>query len=397
MISLGQPYFLYCISGETLQFIFRKPPEITLRIVNIRGGREKENSYTFAGTQLKNILGDAYKVDLINNTIQALLGKQQLHKTYADLCVESVISQLQVSTFRVNIFTQDYEDHLQQRLTEVIKNHLGDKYMFNLSVEWRPINLLPFGGSCHFGQTPPPNKDTHVAESFVSLPETQFSTWLGYIDTFIQETILNDPEFQDFQQMLQDLDESKIRENLTRLVTNLVNATLFDGFTISTLSEPQPGIIAKAIDYVFDKIQNSLEDIFDNALGQVQSMLGKFGDGGLLNMSFCKNIETVLFNAVAENLSSFIPGFNITDVDGDGIDFKDVISSIKIFVVTWARELIFPLLQGYINQFVDYLMTLLDPLLEPLDQLQHQLDGFFNGQMNVLRAKIRLTIWEVRS
>lgn len=326
--------------------------------------RDDRFEYTFAGTQINSILGGLNDDgSIIHSIIDTVLGREMHHKTYGDLLSESLASQLKFFDYRINIFTEDYDEQLKNEITNLLEDHLGDKYDFNLTVKWHPIMGLPFGGDVYIGDEPPDN--THVAKSYLSMPDTVFSNWWKTIESYIQDEInaivYNSTTFNDV---------------LKSLLNTLINNTLFDGFNDPATGEIVfDSILNVSIDYVFYKIHS----VFDETIGMITESVGNFGI----------DFDNELYGLLIGNIKD-IPG-----VGGIGDTVNGAIDDLKNHVSEYSKDFLHGILDGYINCFVEGVVNSINSVVD-LDLLNQQIIDFFTKHVNVLRSDIKLTIWEVR-
>lgn len=344
-------------------------------LIMLMTSRSDDFGYTLAGQQIKeaaNISIDyasSSSNDIIENLIKTFLGREQKHKTYSDLCVENLVSQLNVFGNRINIFTSDFDIKLKEELNKVLEGYLGEKYRFNLVTRWRPILGVDFGGSMKIGSTPPDT--THVAMTYACLPSTYFSNWFEYVDDFVRETIDNVTSFAS--------DDDILKEQIKNLTTNLIEKIVLYGF------KNESGIIEKSIDYVFSKVEGGIESILGDSSKMLLEPLEKVSSG----------VSSKLTGKFFEIISS-TTGLNITDQNSDGeIDCREALFSLKGFVVDEVEEMLGDVFDGYLNPFVDFIVETLN-ITTQINEFKQNIIDFIKDHINPLRAEFVLTIWEVR-
>jgi len=382
-------------------------------VITLLTSRVDSFEYTFAGTQLDAVFGPLRDNDFINGTISTYLGKEILHKTYADLCADNLVSQLNVFGFRVNIFLEDYYQRLNDTVTQLLNDYLGEKYRFNLTMRWQPVLGLPFGGNLEIGPRPP-QENTHVAKTKVSLPETTLSDWIEYAETFVHDTMQNlTTEWNNLTGALQEWNVtgndsiitenlSFLSENLTMLINKTIDGIIFDGFHIA--GKNHTGVLNATIKYVFGKINDSLGPLLDGAWDRINQFTAPFDT----NFSLIGNpLDLLLNSTICDNLSLVLK-----DYDGDGkpLDLDDLLTGLQLFVVSQAKTLLHSFLDTYIAQVVDQVMILITNLVTQfmdgaydvvdsfgMDGMQEVILQKLTPQFNVLRADLSLTLWEVRT
>lgn len=317
------------------------------------------------GLDLKN------KQSLFYSIVNTLLGREQLHKTYSDLCVENLISQINVFGYRINIFTENYDKILKEKITNLLNDFLGDKYNFNLSITWYPIDGIEFGGRLNFGIKPP--DDTYVAKTFVTLPNNLLSDWINKFELFLENQI------EKIKEEIKNIDNNTgIKITVTNLINNTINGFLFDGFIIGNIS--YPGLIENIFNSIFGKIINSIDIVFDESLNILDESFSVF-NFVTDYISFNESLTNFLLNII-NNVTGLV---NITDI-------SDAIFYLQKFVIKNARNIFNNNFSFYINNLIESIFIDLDSL----NQIDQKLNDFFKNRFNLLRANLVLTIWEVR-
>ena len=344
--------------------------------------------YVFAGSQIDGIASVAGvdvddKDGLYNSITTQMLGKEQVHKTYADLCVENLVSQIKIFDCRVNIFTEDYDNALKNRLSTLLNGYLGDKYKFNISVQWHPVNGISFGGELFIGHKPP-KTDTYVAKSFVTMPVTIFSEWLNDTDAFIDDQI-EDVEKYLKRNEQKEWNQSEFKEFLTDSFNCTIHGIIFDGFDIE--GKHCNGVLNASFDYFFEKIQGSLSNIFGNAMNSVNEFLDIFG----------LDLGIELDNVLSDKIKG-LSGVEIKDFNNDSvIDLDDIVQGLKKYIVDYAKNALNDTLNDLIENSVDDIVQSYDSFASVnSDEIKTSISDFYNKQINVLRAEFKLTIWEAR-
>ena len=379
MVSLSGVVLIPALQSDTAveTSIQKHREELTDEtLIMLMTSRSDDFGYTLAGQQIKeaaNISIDysnADSNDIIENLIKTFLGREQKHKTYSDLCVENLVSQLNVFGNRINIFTIDFDVKLKEELNKVLGEYLGEKYRFNLVTRWKPILGVDFGGSMEIGSTPPDT--THVAMTYASLPTTYFSDWSDVVDDYICETIDNVTSFAS------DEDDA-LKDQIENLTKNLIEKIVLYGF------KNESGIVEKSVDYVFSKVEGGIESIFGDSNKMLLDPLEKVSSG----------ITSKLTGKFFE-IISLTTGLNITDQDSDGdIDCGDALDSLKGFVVDEVEGILRDVFDGYLNPFVDFIVETLD-ITSQINEFKQNIIDFIKDHINPLRAEFVLTIWEVR-
>ncbi len=349
--------------------------------------RDDNFDYLFAGSQV-DALASSIGINisdegtLFYTITHTLLGNEQQHKTYADLCVENLASQMKVFGYRLNIFTEDYDDQLLEEMTTLLQAQLGDKYQFNLSLRWHPVVGVPFGGKLSLGPHPP--DFTYVASTSLSMPNTSFLAWWGAAEQFIdvQLSYLG-PAWSNFTL---DGNTTAFRDALEACITSTITGILFDGFDVA--GTHINSVLEESVDFVFGKIQGAIENAFTDALVMIRDSLGVFD-----SIEGYTDLSDGLTTFLLENITA-LPGIdaiiNISSVDIDG-----ALEGLKCYVVNETRAFLADMLDDAIAQVVDAILAIIEDLID-LEDVEDDVRAFFTKHVNVLRAECTLTIWEVR-
>lgn len=332
-------------------------------LLMLTSSRVEELEYTFAGKQIEALTGiDLSGDSLAASIINTILKHEPLHKTYADLIVEDLVSQIMIEGTRINIFTESFDDALNEELKVILDDFLGDRYQYQFSAKWRPVGLFSFGGDIIIGTDIPTDITTHVSRAYWSLPENFFSEWFGWLDDYI-----NNLGFDNWL----NLDESDIKNELKDLFSDIV----YNGFG------GHDSLLDTCIDYVFDAIQNSISSIFDEVLqNTVGNSLKPY-----LGFDLGEKLMGDADNGLMGSLSDFSNNINIGDPIGDALNgFKETVKD-------QAESVLSSTLDPIINSIVDSIVQATN-----VDQIIEEVNAFLKYQINVLRAEARLTIWSAR-
>ena len=345
--------------------------------------------YIFAGSQIDNIASTA-GVDvndedgLYNSITSQLLGREMTHKTYADLCVENIVTQIKILEYRINIFTEQYDQSIDEKISTLLNYYLGGRYNFNLSIKWHPMVDLPFGGQLFVGSKPP-ETDTHVSKSFITIPSNFFTNWFDDFQKYFNynlETVRQNYEMY----KIHDVTAEEFKQTIFDMLNTTYNNVFFNGFKIN--GKECNGLINKSIDFLFDKVQGSLSNILGNTMNQISEFLDVFE----ATLGF--ELDTFLIEQITS-----LTGFELIDVNHNGmIDFFDIVLCLKRYTTDVAKSFLEDKIQLQINSFIEGILLDLgfyeDTSFEDIELL---CNDFFNKRMNPLRAEFRLTIWEVFS
>ena len=338
--------------------------------------RADDFGYTLAGSQIESLTGidvdySGDDLSLVDTAVKTFLGREQKHKTYADICVENLICQLNVFGTRINIFTEDFDEELVEEITTILNEYLGEKYQFNFVIRWRPILGLEFGGDLEIGPTPPDT--THVAKSYVTLPNTYFSDWFKAVEDYIIDQVNSVTSWAN--------DSDSLKMQIKNLTFNLIENITINGFL------GYDSLIGKTVDYVFKPIEEGIGKIFGESAGMILEPLETVCPG------VTEQLESFLIGSIGS-----LAGFDMVaaDADGDGdVNISEGLDSLKGYVVDEVSGMLGSLFDGYIESFASFIVDTLD-IITQLDEFKENLVDFFKEHLNVLRAEMVLTIWEAR-
>ncbi len=357
-------------------------------LLMIMTSRVDDFDYIFAGTQMDEVasmfgMNISAEEGIYRSLTKSFLGKEQVHKRYVDLCVENLASQIKVMGCRVNIFTEDYDHKIDKKLTNLLNEFFGDKYEFNLTATWHPINGISFGGEIEIGKTPP-IKNTYIARSYVTMPNIFSSDFFDGMEEFIE---LETSNFETY--VVQHSGNETEITDAKKLYWNLLNKTvygiIFDGFEIGETK--YDSLINKSLDCIFDKIQGSLSDIFGNEFKK----LDEFFD--ISGFDLCPEIDSILIESIESKLS-----FQMDDFNQDGqVNLDDAIFGLKNYTKTQAKNEIKNILDDQIKEFVEDSFRGMKVSEEfDLENINNEISGFLNKKINPRRAEFCLTIWGAR-
>lgn len=336
--------------------------------------RADDFGYTLAGSQIEMATGidvdyASSNPDIIQTLVKTFLGREQKHKTYADLCVESLVCQVKTFGTRINIFTEDYDESLREEITTILNNYLGEKYEFRFVIRWKPIMGIDFGGDLEIGPIPP--ESTHVAKSYVTLPNTFFSDWLKGVEEYIEDEVNNVVDWAN--------DDAGLKLQIKNMTSDILEGLVVKGFN------GQPSIINKTIDYVFKPVEKGIGNIFGSSAGMFLDPV----------KAIYPDVENLLSSYLVDAIGS-VSGINMSDTDGDGfVNITEGLDSVKGHISGEVSGILSGLFDGYLDSFADYIVETIDVVLD-LEGFQDDLVNFFKDHINVLRAEIVLTVWEVR-
>ena len=105
------------------------------------------------------------------------------------------------------------------------------------------------------------------------------------------------------------------------------------------------------------------------------------------------NFSRELTDSLLTNITT-LPGIDEI-VNGNDITIDGALDSLKIYVIEQARDFLKDVLDEYMQSFIDNIMKGINSIMN-IDDIENEVLYFFTKRINVLRAEITLTIWEVR-
>jgi len=110
-----------------------------------------------------------------------------------------------------------------------------------------------------------------------------------------------------------------------------------------------------------------------------------------------------IYPDVKDQLSGFfvdaignVAGITMEDSDGDGfVNVTEGLDSVKGHIAGEVGGMLTGLFDEYLSSFADFIVETIDVILQP-DDLKAGIIGFIKDNINVLRAEMVLTVWEVR-
>lgn len=189
-------------------------------LLTILNAKIDDFKYKFAGTQLSAL----DRSSLINQTSFLIAGRENKHKTYADLCAECLASQFYIyrggDKFRLNIFTQKCDDEIKRLISSYLNKQLGDRYFYCFEAKWRPLIGMPLGGEIKVGESIPMLQSIYVEKATITMPYENIIT-REWVEKEINE------ELEKIDGDLADYDAGRINKTVfkERVKQRLFNAT----------------------------------------------------------------------------------------------------------------------------------------------------------------------------
>ncbi|WP_135606710.1 hypothetical protein [Methanococcoides sp. NM1] len=98
---------------------------------------------------------------LINDPINTMFGRQQHHRTFADMIAEDMVLTLAMDdngTSRyINPIAQEHKEKTSDVIASYLDARIGGRYDYHLQANWEPVEDYPLKNSISVGITPPYN------------------------------------------------------------------------------------------------------------------------------------------------------------------------------------------------------------------------------------------------
>jgi hypothetical protein len=289
----------------------------------------------------------------------------------------------------------------------VLTNILGEKYRYNLTAWWHPIRAVRFGGEFSIGD-PPPQTDTSVARSVLSIPyssvfqvgnRTIVLTKQSLTHQLFSEDIAfgrsSVPAIANITLILENYTNGHppydTRENATAAMREnlsvLTYGFLLQGIQNETNVTVFPGIVHLSLSMGFEHLKNITGQLLDNIFNESFGAVVRSIDG----------IFTGLNSSVDNPLSSMIlEGFNTTFhllVNGSFGSFGEMFAACEALIIEQVTGLLKTIVDPLIDAFVDTLFDSIDMVKGFAKQL---IDWLFDS-ISLSTAEVTLTIWAVRT
>ena len=380
MISISGAVLIPALNNQTsIQTSIEKNREeiVDETLLMVLNSRIDDFEYVYAKEQI-DFIAETAGIDTSDEVIYkpmttGLLGKEIKHKTFSDICVENLISQIKIFDMRLNIFTNDYDKSINDMLYNTLYDFLGDKYNFNLSVKWNPIVDIEYGGSLSVGKQIP-DTDTFVSKSYSTIPTSIFTDYFTIFETKIEKkiSIIND-------YIIQNTNSEYNKTEFEKLITNSFNDT-YDSIICDEL-------VNTSFDFLFGDIEDSVSNIFPDSLDHITDFLDIFGS----DLGF--EIDNIIKDKILELSNIDIYDYN----NNRQIDMEDIFSCLKFYI----KEKILEKKQARVKDEIIILSRDFSSKHNEIDDFTEEevtelFYNFFNKKIDVLRAEFKLTIWEVR-
>jgi len=312
--------------------------------------------------------------NLYHTITTLILGREQLHKTYNCIIAENLCSQFMIpisnnDSIKLNIFTEDFNEKLKDKIIKYLLGHLGD-YNFNFTAYWYPIKGVHIGGILQVGDPIPDTTCYHAEETFVIPINIDFNKNLLFNISYIKNItgILEDHD-------IDNITKTSLSENLTALFRGF----LLDGLLYNNIS--YPSILDIFISYGLSNIEDAIENIssklINTAIGEgLYTLQGILGD--IDNTTY----YTGLFNILEKEFIDYLTnstGINFYNLTGIITPLEDII-----------KPVIWNILEPIVEQLTSYIIDEFSSTSS--NSIEILMDLLFN-QVST-KATAVLVVWE---
>jgi len=346
---------------------------------------------------------DPNQPGIYTSVTEWILGRDQLHKTYANLIAENMGCQFKLpfsvlGSNRLNLFTDQYDVNLKENIKEFLDNYLGDKYQYNLTAVWHPIRNIGFGGDIYIGP-PTPDQDLHVATSNVMMPYRPELEINGekYVFTryWVENNILKkNPVVSNFIDIVDahrngipPYDDINYATNvLKENITEILHDFILHGMKNDTGDVIFPGVMTIVFDYGFSRIKDAIMSFADSAINATLGEAFRTVDDlfGAL-----KGVENPVFNAfkdkLHEEVNKILNGV-IGTVYGT---LEEALDALEQLLIDTVENLV----NTFIIPYVESLVDLIFDNINFIDGYEALCDWLF-GLISINKAEVTLSIWE---
>ena len=96
---------------------------------------------------------------VVESPAHTLFGKEQKHKTFADLTAEYLSISLRLqgnsSSASLNLLAEDYSDQASETIAAYLDRKVAGRFSYRFEAYWYPVGALPMGSKLIIGEEPP--------------------------------------------------------------------------------------------------------------------------------------------------------------------------------------------------------------------------------------------------
>lgn len=319
---------------------------------------------------------------LLKPVMDALLEREQLHRTYADLCTECVACQFRMQGVHVNILTHNFTESLQSVLSEFIGEQVGPGYDYNFTVVWRPVAGFDVGGMVCTGKTIPPHVDVFTAVAYAAMPPTVVTSETHTVAEVVRQYLQNVSGLHTTLSRYRqgDITEERCKREMIASLSSILNKTIWEGFDLNQDGDCQDtgemrGLVDIILDYMWGKFVFITQEVYGEGVHMLTDVLA-LGINKRFGAIVGENIRNYLaavvgssdLNASVENLIEKVT--------------EHLKEKARDFVTESGHQKIYPVVEKIVNNaenVVDLYATIIHWLF------QH---------INPWRARLSLSLWE---
>jgi hypothetical protein len=192
--------------------------------------------------QIAQACGIDPQAKLYKDTVNAVLGRGNRHKTVMELTAEDAACQFtlryQNNTLKLNPLTGDYDRQTSTLVDSFVRDRIDSRYGYQFSLRWVPFAGVPLEGSVVSGKTPP--EGAASTASYITMP------FVTSIDKNAIETV-NRPDLEDIENFTADYRsngdagafEKKMRPSLDKCLKN-ASALMVEEIWNNTIGQKIP-------------------------------------------------------------------------------------------------------------------------------------------------------------
>lgn len=140
---------------------------------------------------------------IVESPAHTLFGKEQNHRTFADLTAEYLAISLRLqekgSSLSLNPLAEDYSDQVSETITTYLDRKAAGRFSYRYEAYWYPLEAFPMGSELIIGEEPP--VDAFRQSTKLSMPlyanSPSRDSLLACVNDSILEASLNSSEEED--------------------------------------------------------------------------------------------------------------------------------------------------------------------------------------------------------
>jgi len=324
-----------------------------------------------------------------------VIGKQQYHKTIAQLITEQLATQYMIvlnhSMLRCNPFSGDAQNQLIQLIETQLNSILPYQTSYNLTAIWKPIQGISFGGKITLGEPIPPTTKyvTHQQLSLPFLPciqlHNQSFCFSSYHLKNMTESICNLlPKIQNIS-FLQNTSLQISEHNRSLLITENISSLLLDFLIYGNYDSAGNLVIPSVLDIInsfifhtntFSLTKNAQEQSSSSSLSHINSFFDMCQQP--THGSITDDLSSYIFSSFGSTINSSLETLVLTTI-------SDFINLIK----TYVTSLIQPIVHSFSLDLTPLFLSTQKPIIL---QIENFIDFIFS-HLSLSTAQIYLTVW----